>query len=150
MERVFATSDVSRNGGARELAVGFVRLILTTMHEPDRLAELRRQRALVQQHLEWLDAEIAAESHRDERDISPVGTPKPGRPVITRPVAMPTRSISSQASTPLDPLLGQQPLAASDVKQDVKKGCLLYFAAALAAVVVSVAILYFAFGVGRR
>ena len=120
------------------------------MHEPDRLAELRRQRALVQQHLEWLDAEIAAESQREERDISPAVTPKPGRPVITRPVAMPTRSISSQASTPLDPLLGQQPLAASDVKQDVKKGCLLYFAAALAAVVVSVAILYFAFGVGRR
>lgn len=26
----------------------------------DRLAELRRQRALVQQHLAWLDAEIAA------------------------------------------------------------------------------------------
>lgn len=27
---------------------------------PDRLDELRRQRALVQQHLAWLDAEIAA------------------------------------------------------------------------------------------
>lgn len=44
----------------------------------------------------------------------------------------------------------ETPRAATEVRQDVKKGCLLYFAAALAAVVFSVALLYFAFGVGRR
>ncbi|HEY1111697.1 MAG TPA: hypothetical protein VGE76_23785 [Opitutaceae bacterium] len=54
------------------------------------------------------------------------------------------------AAAPTDPLLMETPRAATEVRQDVKKGCLLYFAAALAAVVFSVALLYFAFGVGRR
>lgn len=50
----------------------------------------------------------------------------------------------------MEPWMGEEPRAANDVRQDVKKGCLLYFAAAIAAVIFTVAVLYFAFGIGRR
>ena len=44
----------------------------------DRLAELRRQRDLLQQHLAWLDTEIAAESRAPT--ARPVVAPTPAAP----------------------------------------------------------------------
>lgn len=46
---------------------------------PDRLAALRLQRALVAQHLAWLDAEIAA-----------AASSAPATPVVTNPVTNPS------------------------------------------------------------
>ncbi len=122
------------------LAVVLARPILTVMHEPDRLADLRRQRALVQQHLDWLDREIAKERPGEDRYDAPA------MPLPVRQKASP----APPTPPPTDLLLGEQPRPDSDVRRDVKKGCFLYFVAALGAIAFSVAILYFAFGVGRR
>lgn len=122
--------------------------MIAVMHEPDRLAELRRQRALVQRHLEWLDQEIENATGQVARAPSSAEA----KPIIALATALPARAASGSAAapTPVESLLGEQPRAASDVRQDVKKGCLLYFAAAIAAVMFTVAVLYFAFGIGRR
>jgi hypothetical protein len=78
----------------------------------DRLTELRRQRALIQQHADWLDHEIAGLS---------------GRPAApTPPPAAPASSVSPD-SPPV--AYTADPVAA--VRQ-VRRGCLLYLVAALA------------------
>jgi hypothetical protein len=130
----------------------------------DRLAELRRQRALVQQHVEWLDREIAAEAAR----LSPaeagaklaavvaaatpaVATPA-GAPPLAKPVAPTTRSRPSTPSTDApeatatpeaERILDEFRVEPTSLHSDVRKGCLLYFAAALALFAAVVALLYF-------
>lgn len=118
------------------------------MQEPDRLAELRRQRALVQQHLEWIDREIDAANGQ----VARASNPPEATPSSTLATPVPLRATRSATSSPatMEPWMGEEPRAANDVRQDVKKGCLLYFAAAIAAVIFTVAVLYFAFGIGRR
>lgn len=106
---------------------------------PDRLAELRRQRALVQEHLAWLDREIAAVESaapselRSEAQI-PSATARATTSFPPRPVA---------AATVAEPLLDDYRVEPSAVRQDVRKGCFLYFAAALVVLVLLVTLLYF-------
>ena len=90
----------------------------------DRLAELRRQRALVAEHLAWLDRELAAAAPE----------PIPG-PVLPASGAAATSAVPS---VPADPAAadsaGEPPLAQpdpADIKSDVRRGCFLYFAAAV-------------------
>ena len=59
---------------------------------PDRLEALRRQRALVAQHLAWLDSEIAASSP----SIAPTTLPAP----ITAPIFPAARASSVESSAP--------------------------------------------------
>lgn len=96
----------------------------------DRLAELQRQRALVQQHLAWLDREIAAASASADASAasSSAPAPTPGAPAPT-------------PTPPADPtaLLEQYRASATDPKTDVRKGCLLYFLAAFAMLGVMIA-----------
>lgn len=90
----------------------------------DRLAELRRQRALVAEHLAWLDREIAA--------ANPAAPPPPSlSPAVESPAVTATRS------EPLPPAPAPQPPASAlpesrpaDIRRDVRRGCLLYFALA--------------------
>lgn len=118
----------------------------------DRLAELRRQRALVREHLAWLDREIA---HADESDHLPAGfvkQPAPAAAIVAAVVnAGPlANSVSSPAAesfataTAADAILSEYRVPAAALKSDVRKGCLIYFAAAFALVAAGVAILYFA------
>lgn len=108
-----------------------------TVRVPDRLAELRRQRQLMQEHLAWLDREIAAAG-------SPPADPAP----IAEPAANP--AISQPAPTPAsgpdeaDALLRQYTASPESLQKDVRKGCFLYFALASLAVIALVAVLYFA------
>ncbi|MEO5957921.1 MAG: hypothetical protein ABIZ49_12405 [Opitutaceae bacterium] len=107
---------------------------------PDRLAELRRQRALVQDHLAWLDREIAATSAVRPSDPSPA----PLRPVAS--TAMPiTANAPTENPAEAETILEQYRVPATMMKQDVRKGCLLYFAGALALLALGVAILFFVF-----
>lgn len=99
---------------------------------PDRLAELQRQRALVQQHLAWLDREIASASS------------VPDAPTASSSAPAPTPSAPGPAPTPPAPtdptaLLEQYRASATDPKTDVRKGCLLYFLAAFAMLGVMIA-----------
>lgn len=127
----------------------------------DRLAELRRQRALVQQHLAWLDAEVAAlEKPAAGQPISQVlptaaerPSPAPTTPfpaaggthetlsAAPRPRPLPATATSATAGS-VDALLAEYRVEPTALKNDVRKGCFLYFAAALALLALVVAILY--------
>lgn len=123
----------------------------------DRLAELARQRALLSEHLTWLDGEIADETVKRliPKPLDPAATaidssaPPPSAPATaTTPTDAAVHPVPiSRAAVP-EPaeILDQFRVAPSAVKQDVRKGCLLYFAAAFVLLGLVVAILYFTIG----
>jgi len=78
----------------------------------DRLAELRRQRDLLQQHLAWLDTEIAAESRAPT-----------ARPTVTPTPAAPTADP--------DAILRQLRADSGAAQARMKLGCWAAFAGAL-------------------
>lgn len=100
----------------------------------DRLAELRRQRALAQEQLAWLDREIAAQTAGQ---------------MATPPAASALPPISPRADTPptaasADALMEDYRVPPAALHQDVRKGCFVYFALALAVLVAVTLGLYFA------
>lgn len=113
----------------------------------DRLAELRHQRALVQQHLAWLDREIATAA-------GTTSVPSPAQPIATLPPT-PGATAAGPPSTPAGPRPGLLPLAPDPdsilaqyrseptaVRNDVRKGCLLYFAGAFVLLGLGVIVMY--------
>lgn len=87
---------------------------------PERLDELRRQRALVQEQLAWLDREIAALA------------PSAESPPSSAPVA-PTetvREIPATASAGIEPDFREYEPDPAATRQAAQRGCLLYAAAA--------------------
>ncbi|MBI5767524.1 MAG: hypothetical protein HZA93_06995 [Verrucomicrobia bacterium] len=131
----------------------------------DRLQQLRRQRALVAEHLAWLDREIdrALEAPAPVEPITPppaddlTSVPfsmRAAPPVAAKssatPVAAP-RAPSDDAATAAsaDAILRDYQVEPDTMKSDVKKGCLLYFFGALVLVALGVAALYFFFQHGR-
>ena len=94
----------------------------------DRLAELRRQRALAQEQLAWLDREIAAQSTGE--------TTKSAGHSASPSVAPPAASV--------DTLMDDYRVPPAALHQDVRKGCFVYFALALAVLVIVTLGLYFA------
>lgn len=133
----------------------------------DRLQELLRQRALVQQHLAWLDGEIA-EASGDHTDASRPTAPRQAFPTPVTPPIAASSYVASQAaatirhaaSTPVSPavraddnpsvaaaadaILAEYRVEPSSLKTDVRKGCFLYFFGALAFVAIVVTVLYYA------
>ncbi|MBC7368358.1 MAG: hypothetical protein H7343_16370 [Undibacterium sp.] len=101
---------------------------------PDRLAELQRQRALVQQDLARLDREIAEAQSRVDHSPTPE-TPH------TR--AVPALAITLPADADADAILNQYRSGEASVKTDVRKGCILYAVLAFAALILGVFSLYF-------
>lgn len=133
----------------------------------DRIAELRRQRAVLEEHLAWLDREIAAEARHvpAARVVAPSpitpGLPaaSPARTLSTAAggdatvattvtVVAPTLargSVSGAAASPRhDALLDEYRVRPDAVKNDVRKGCFLYFALAFVLLGIGVTILWFA------
>ena len=109
---------------------------------PDRLDELRKQRALVQQHLTWLDHEIAAVTVT-RLTLPPFAMRSSG----TRPPISPT------ATTPSVPLGGAKPVVVpelsefqvnpDEVQGDTRKGCIMYAALAFLVLVLILVVIYF-------
>ena len=92
---------------------------------PDRLAELQRQRAIVRDHLAWLENEIAAAT----------GAPAlPARSPAPRGQVTPASSEVPRADITADPVLAAT---------SARRGCLLYAAALLLAGLVALTIIYF-------
>ena len=90
----------------------------------DHLNELRRQRALVQQQLDWLDREIAK-----------------GDPTDQVPPVKPTIRTSHEAAPAQDVLIPEpDPVVAS---QDAKRGCLFAFFTLMALLAALMVALYF-------
>jgi hypothetical protein len=122
---------------------------------PDRLAELRRQRALVAQHLAWIDAELTAAGAGQAP--SPVVAPDaaPAAQSPAPPSAPTTEAPSANAETQLDPSVALANTRADEIiekyratealdPQAAKRGCLTLFGAAFAlAGIVVLAIYYF-------
>lgn len=128
----------------------------------DRHQELLHQRALVQEHLLWLNREIAlaSDSHSRpapaRRPLSPA--PAPTAPVFLAgqadtkarhaatpaPASLPIASTENPAvGAAADAILSEYRVAPDTLKTDIRKGCLLYFVGALALVAVGLTGLYF-------
>lgn len=136
----------------------------------DRLSELLRQRALLQEHLAWLDREIDAAA-RSSSSPSSAALPRPTpTDVASFPAtpALPSLSVAAippapafpalaarfAATAPASPaenvvvpgaeaILDQYRVEPRSVQQDVRKGCFLYFAAAFVLLGLGVTVLYF-------
>jgi CHASE3 domain sensor protein len=99
---------------------------------PDRLAELQRQRALLQEHLAWLDREIAAET-----------SSKPARTFAAENPAIISATVSGSSPTAdAQGIIAQYASKPASLKDHVRKGCFLYFAFALFALALAVAAVY--------
>jgi anti-sigma factor RsiW len=132
------------------------------MSAPDRLQELLQQRALLLQHLAWLDREIAAASGTPVAPApAPVAPPAPSAPPRS-PVSLPGPGyVASQGAAVLartapapaapageivpgaDEILEQYRVAPQSLQSDVKKGCLLYFFGAFALLALAILAFYY-------
>jgi hypothetical protein len=121
----------------------------------DRLDDLRRQRALVAEHLAWLDREIAAAQAAAPKPALPApatapvviaprkeGLSAPAAPATTKPDVV--QSGPTKDDRQADDILSNYRVEPNAMKSDIKKGCFLYFFGALALVALVVAVLYFA------
>jgi len=100
----------------------------------DRLQKLQRQRALILEHLAWLDREIAEDQGVPPLPAS-VGLPTP---VIA---AAPTSNTAS--SDEAEKILGQFQKNAGDLQTDTRRGCLLIFSIAMGLFALSVIVVYY-------
>ena len=100
----------------------------------DRLTDLRRQRVAIQQHLEWLDREIATAQTGASSQLQPA--PAAIQPA---PVAAPSASVVTAPEAIL-PDMGQ-PDPANAARQ-AKTGCLLYLAVALVVLCATIFIIF--------
>ena len=108
---------------------------------PDRLDELRKQRALVQQHLTWLDHEIAAVTvtrltlppfamrSGTRAPMASSATTPPIAPAGGKPVVVP--ELSEFAVNP------------DEVQVDTRKGCILYAMLAFVVLILICVAIYF-------
>ena len=116
---------------------------------PDRLNELLRQRALIQEHLSWLDRQIITESD----GISPLasrsttsGQSAAGKQLLVStllpftPAGLPD---PAQSNHEADAILADYKKDPQRQQTDVKRGCFLYFLGALAFVSLVVFLFYF-------
>ncbi len=113
------------------------------MTSPDRLAELRRQRALLQQHADWLDREIAAaQAGAAPHSVGATAAPSPASSFALKASPAPVPFVARDAADP-ETILSQYRSDEVSLKTDVRKGCLLYCALALVLLALGVFALYF-------
>lgn len=105
----------------------------------DRLAELRRQRTVVLEQLMRLDREIA------QAAAAPAAAKPPAPPVAPGGVssAAPAPAVATGVA---EAILEEYRVPPEAVHRNVRKGCLLYFAAALVALGLALVVLYFTIG----
>jgi hypothetical protein len=106
---------------------------------------------LIQEHLAWLDREIAAESG----SIEPIRHATPIE-IAAQPVAPPIvgESQTFSASSPAieqqaETAMAQYSVTPQAIQQDVRKGCLLYFAVGFLLFAATVVGVYLAWKHGR-
>lgn len=120
-----------------------------------RLDELRRQHAIIEDHLAWLEGEIKAlEKVEGAATLKPPAaatTPNPALIVGASRVVVPatpertaSAPVASVAAPAADAILDEYRVEPGALKSDIRKGCFLYFAGAFALLGLIVAALYFA------
>lgn len=130
---------------------------------PDRLQDLLRQRALVQEQLAWLDREIAAASGQSPSPTpaSRLATTASSMPrtaplapsylagqaaaIARHATASPTAATAENpaVNTAAEAILEEYRIPVDSLRTDVRRGCFLYFFIALALVGAGVTALYF-------
>ncbi|MFT3828428.1 MAG: hypothetical protein QM691_01855 [Opitutaceae bacterium] len=98
----------------------------------DRLAELRRQRALVAEHLAWLDRELAAAAPAEAASPSSENKPRPASDLAAPPPGLPAGPLAPADNPPPDstPHAALPEAKPAEIRSDVRRGCFLYFAIA--------------------
>ncbi len=137
----------------------------------ERLNQLLRQRALLQEHLVWLDREIAAATEKPASEPAtatptaaelnrfaaplppaPPAPPEPPSPTASTPLpvasplipaALMERELGINASGDGDAILEKYRVPSNNLQQDVRKGCVLYLVAAFVLTGLVVTLLYF-------
>lgn len=104
----------------------------------DRLATLRRQRAFLQDHLAWIDAEIAAATGTPSTSVEPPAAAVPSG-------AVSESTAPAEVSADADAILAEYRGSPGAVEQDVRRGCFLYFAAGLVLLALGGLVVYLAF-----
>lgn len=130
--------------------------VATTTPMSNRLPELLRQRALLQEHLAWLDREIAAE--QGSAAPAPVPSPLPFSTAGTslrdvRP-STPTTNLTSAATPPplpqlpadVEKIVAQYRRDPGSLTQDTRRGCLIIFWIGLAATLLICGLVYWLYG----
>lgn len=107
----------------------------------DRLQDLQRQRALVQEQLAWLDREIA-EIQKNKISVLP---PEPAAIVIA-PISAKIAPVgfgdAAAAERAAEEILAQYQQESQSLQKNVKRGCILYFIGALSLLILGVFALY--------
>jgi hypothetical protein len=103
----------------------------------DRLDEFRRQRALLREHLEWIDRQIA----RLEVDAPPGGPPEPP-PVSPLPLSGNVFPPARASDLDAEAILAQYRQPSGSLQNEAKRGCLIYFVVGLAVLALAVTVLY--------
>ena len=126
----------------------------------DRLPELLRQRALLLEHLAWLDREIAgitAQSPTTNPPVPPTAPllPTPPQPPSSAPIpsnqvtsVRPETAPATELQPVSDEILEKYRVAPAALQSDVRRGCFLYFVGAFVLLGIVIVILYFT--IGRR
>ena len=120
----------------------------------ERLNELLRQRALLDEHLEWLEAEIAAEKRKGPvtQEVAPIFTPAPSptiRPMaapVPAPLAVPPPLIerpAAEVEREAESILEQYRTEQARVGTSVKRGCFGYFFVAMVLLIGALVGFYF-------
>jgi len=89
-----------------------------------RMEKLQRQRALLHDHLRWLESEIAAEA-----SAVPATKVEPP-PVAPAPVPVASAVEANPSADPVAPMAPRAEVPEADVRgihSEVRSGCLLYF-----------------------
>jgi hypothetical protein len=101
----------------------------------DRLSELQRQRALAQEQVAWFDREIAREQSRTPAAFSPLpaaAAPSPVAPATAAPANNPASSADTDLDRKAEEILKRFKHAEHPVRNEVRRGCFLYFFSAFA------------------
>lgn len=132
--------DPRRAAGAGNAPLATPRRAAHLPRVSDRLDELRRQRALAQQQLEWLDAEIAAETARRATAAGakerPAGRSQPPSPIESISLT------SDPAPDDADALIKHFGGDVRSAEEQTKRGCWSAFFLALAITAVAVTAWY--------
>lgn len=122
------------------------------MSSPDRLDELLRQRALVREHLDWIDREVAREESGGRqavkpRDAADIETPPGQSATAAGQTAADAESSATSAKaddTDPDAIMESYRVASADLQRDLRKGCLFYVVIGFVLLCAAIAALYFA------
>lgn len=99
----------------------------------ERLTELQRQRALIQNHLSWLDREIAAAQGLPiPPQTSPIPNATPALSHIAAPVTAPiAKAVETTDEVEAERIIGRFQQDPNTLKTNTRRGCLTAFALAL-------------------